>query len=281
MEVFKSIKPVRTYLQKQRSLNKKIGLVPTMGALHEGHLSLLRASLRENNLTVCSIFVNPTQFDNSEDLRLYPRPLDKDLQMLEQEGCDAVFIPQADDIYPSDPIVQLSFGYLEEVLEGKYRQGHFHGVGLVVSKLFNILGPDAAYFGQKDLQQFAIIRQLVEDLSFPVQLRRMPIVREKDGLAMSSRNVRLNEKERETALALYASLQQGKKAMESGMPADEIINDSMKWLESQGVKPQYFSIVDPETMKNVVNHFSEKSVALCVAGFVGPVRLIDNLVIEK
>jgi pantoate--beta-alanine ligase len=280
MEVFNTIKPVQEYLQKQRSLHRSIGLVPTMGALHEGHLSLLKAATAQNNICICSIFVNPTQFNNSEDLRHYPRQVEKDIEMLEQAGCNAVFIPEEGEMYSGKPELTLNFGALETVMEGKFRPGHFNGVGLVVSKLFNIVSPDRAYFGQKDLQQFAVIKRLVQDLSYQLELCREPIVREADGLAMSSRNMRLNEDERVTARALYTSLNRGKDALRSGKSPEEISRENMAWLQDQGVRPEYYEIVDPDTMMPVVNHFNGKPVALCVAGEVGPVRLIDNLVIE-
>ncbi len=281
MEVFNQIEPIQEYLRTQRLMQKSIGLVPTMGALHQGHLSLLGACKRDNDISVCSIFVNPTQFNNPEDLKLYPRHWDKDLSILEQEGCDAVFLPGEEEMYRENPRMSLHFGMLEEVMEGKFRPGHFNGVGLVVSKLFHILSPDKAYFGQKDLQQFAIIRQLVTDMSFQIELICEPIVREADGLAMSSRNMRLNPEERQTATALYASLKRGASALLAGDDPGKIKIDNMQWLEKQGVVPEYFEIVDSETLKPVMNHFEKKLVALCVAGNVGPVRLIDNILIEK
>ena len=280
MEVFNTIKPIQEYLRKQRSLHKSIGLVPTMGALHRGHLSLLHAATSQNDICICSIFVNPTQFNNSEDLKHYPRQVEKDIEMLKQAGCDAVFIPDEGEMYSGKPEMSLDFGSLETVMEGKFRPGHFNGVGLVVAKLFNILMPDRAYFGQKDLQQFAVIKRLVQDLSYQLELCREPIVREEDGLALSSRNMRLNHEEREVARALYASLQRGKAALEGGEPPRKISKENMRWLEMQGVKPEYFEIVDPDTMMPLMNHLTGKPVALCVAGEVGPVRLIDNLVIE-
>ena len=282
MEVFKQIKPIQEYLRKQRFSQKSIGLVPTMGALHDGHLSLLRACRQENDISVCSIFINPAQFNNAEDLKMYPRQYEKDLSMLEQEGCDAVFLPETHEIYGDDKtVVQLGFGELETVMEGKFRPGHFHGVGLIVTKLFHIISPDTAYFGQKDLQQFAIIRQLVKDLSFQVNLSCEPIVREADGLAMSSRNMRLSPEERKKASSLYAALQRGKESLLAGISPSEIIDDNLQWLDKQGIAPEYFEIVDAQTLQPIVNHFDKKSVALCVAGHVGPVRLIDNIVIES
>jgi len=280
MEVFNTIKSIQQYLQQQRSEQKSVGLVPTMGALHKGHLSLLRAAVKENHIALCSIFVNPTQFNNAEDLRHYPRQVETDLSMLEQEGCDAVFLPEEGVMYHEKPILRMDFGPLEHVMEGKFRPGHFNGVGLVVSKLFNILSPDRAYFGQKDLQQFAVIRQLVKDMSYQVELHRQPIIREDDGLAMSSRNMRLSDEDRIVARSLYASLKRGRAAWESGESPDKIRQENMQWLENQGVKPEYFEVVDPDSMMPVLNHFDQKSVALCVAGEVGPVRLIDNIVIE-
>ena len=281
MEVYTEIDPIQEYLRNQRFSGKTIGLVPTMGALHSGHLSLLRACNSENDITVCSIFVNPTQFNNPEDLKLYPRQLDEDLAELEQHGCDAVFLPDETVMYREKPVLSFNFGRLEQVMEGKFRPGHFNGVGIVVAKLFNIINPDRAYFGQKDLQQFAVIQQMVKDLSFGVELHREPIVREPDGLAMSSRNMRLNPQERRMASSLYAALRAGEEALKAGDEPERIKRKCMNWLEDQGVKPEYFEIVDAETLEPVMNDFGKKSVALCVAGMVGPVRLIDNLVIDN
>src|ERR1043165_7630788 len=187
MEIFKEIQSLKAFLSQKRN-SVSIGLVPTMGALHAGHLSLIEASKRENQLTVCSIFVNPAQFNNAKDLEKYPRTLERDLGMLEKAGCDVVFAPDAKMMYEAEPMIKFDFGDLDKILEGEFRPGHFSGVALVVSKFFHIIKPTVAYFGQKDFQQFKVIEKLVKELKFDLQLKPMPIFRESDGLAMSSRN---------------------------------------------------------------------------------------------
>ena len=186
---------------------KTIGLVPTMGALHSGHLSLVELSHSQYDVTVVSIFVNPTQFNNKEDLDKYPRSEESDINLLSKTSCDLVFIPSADEMYASTPLIKLDFGYLENIMEGKFRPGHFNGVGLVVAKLLGLTEPNGAFFGQKDIQQFRVISALVKDLDIPVKLHMAPIVREMSGLAMSSRNERLNDEQKSTASNLFKSLQ--------------------------------------------------------------------------
>ena len=203
MQIFYSINTLQDYLKNQRRKGKSLGFVPTMGALHRGHLSLIEASKAENDLTICSIFVNPTQFNNPQDLAVYPRTLQADCEMLESVKCDVVFAPNAHDMYLTLPNLKFDFGDLERVLEGKFRPGHFNGVGIVVSKLFNIIQPDSAYFGQKDLQQCAIINRLVKDLSYNLKLNICPTQRETDGLAMSSRNRNLTPEQRKNAPEIY------------------------------------------------------------------------------
>jgi pantoate--beta-alanine ligase len=226
--------------------------------------------------------VNPAQFNNQEDLEKYPRNIEKDLEMLEKHGCDVVFMPTTEEMYPKKPVIVMSFGSLESRLEGAFRPGHFAGVGLVVSKLLNIIGPNTAYFGQKDLQQYVIVYQLVNDLSFPVSLHCEPIIRESNGLAMSSRNERLTPEQREIAAALYASLEAGKKAIQADEQTYERISGSMfKWLAGQGVEPEYYEIVDALTMDEVPEGKKPVKLAICVAGYVGGVRLIDNIIIDK
>ncbi|MBA4057837.1 MAG: pantoate--beta-alanine ligase, partial [Marivirga sp.] len=199
MEIFKQIAPLKAFIEGIKKSRKTIGLVPTMGALHQGHISLINASKSRNSVTIATIYVNPTQFNNQSDLLKYPKTLAQDVEMLEKVGCDAVFCPDDGEMYEEKSIITLDFGYLDKVMEGKFRPGHFSGVALVVSKLFNIIQPDAAYFGQKDWQQFAIIRRLVGELKFSLSLFSAPILREPNGLAMSSRNLRLTEKQRENA----------------------------------------------------------------------------------
>ncbi|MTI37996.1 pantoate--beta-alanine ligase, partial [Fulvivirga lutimaris] len=192
MQIFRDISSLQLSLNELKLERKTIGLVPTMGALHDGHAALLKASLAENDVTVCSIFVNPTQFNNDEDLKNYPRTYEEDIEFLKSFECDIVFNPSAEEMYPKSPSLKFNFADLEQSMEGSYRPGHFNGVAIVVSKLFNIVNPDRAYFGQKDLQQYRIISQLVEDLSYNIELRQIPIKRDENGLALSSRNKRLS-----------------------------------------------------------------------------------------
>jgi len=279
MRVFKEIKSLKAFLKDKWNATA-IGLVPTMGALHAGHLSLIEASKGENRLTICSIFINPTQFNNPKDLEKYPRNLEGDLQLLEQAGCDVVFAPDRTEMYPNASIIKFDFGQLDKILEGEYRPGHFSGVALVVSKLFHIVQPNVAYFGQKDFQQFKVIEKLVDELKFDVQLRRMPVFREADGLAMSSRNMRLSEVERKKALVLYESLVEAKKILVKGdslLRAKEFVKH--KWELMASIKLDYFELVDSENL-NLLETVAEKSVLL-IAGFVGEVRLIDNILLNE
>jgi pantoate--beta-alanine ligase len=279
MDVFKEIKPLRAFLKDKWS-TVSIGLVPTMGALHAGHLSLVEASKGENQLTVATIFVNPTQFNNPGDLAKYPRTLERDLTALANAGCDVVFAPEANEMYRQPSTLKFDFGHLDKILEGEFRPGHFSGVGLVVSKLFNIVQPTVAYFGQKDFQQFKIIEKLVEELDFNLQLRRMPIFREADGLAMSSRNERLNSSERKKAIVFYESLQLAKSLLAEGKSVQNVkhlIKQKCELVE--GLKLDYFELANSDNL-TPTETVSDKTVLL-IAGFVGEIRLIDNLVINE
>jgi pantoate--beta-alanine ligase len=263
---------------KKGCSGRTIGFVPTMGALHEGHLSLIHASRNETSITVCSIFVNPAQFNNPSDLQKYPRTLEKDIQMLENAGCDVLFCPEADEIYTSQHIVQFDFGQLDKVMEGQFRPGHFSGVALVVSKLLHIVEPTVAYFGQKDWQQFAIIRQLVKDLSFNVILKNVPIIRESDGLAMSSRNMRLTIDQRKRASILFVTLNESSDLLRKGNSISQVKDFVKKRLvSSPDIRLEYFEVADSENLKLLNNVEESVSPILCIAAFVGDVRLIDNL----
>lgn len=279
MEVFTSIQGLRSFLNQQRSLNKSIGLIPTMGALHEGHISLLNNAKSKNDITVCSVFVNPTQFNNSEDLAKYPRTLEQDCNMLEVAGCSAVFAPSVDEMYPEPPVMTFNFGTLETVMEGASRPGHFNGVGIVVSKLFNIVQADRAYFGQKDLQQVSVIRQLIADLAFPVKLVVCPTVREVSGLAMSSRNQRLSTQEKNQASNIYQILTAAKDALLNDEEVETVREAAIKkFTELPEFTLDYIDIVDIKTLLPVSKINTACSTAICVAAFLGPVRLIDNIV---
>ncbi|MBF9253151.1 pantoate--beta-alanine ligase [Pontibacter sp. 172403-2] len=280
MEVIRQAGAIRSLVQALRCSGKQIGFVPTMGALHQGHLALLRASAGQNDVTICSIFVNPTQFNNSDDYKLYPRTLTQDIELLEAAGCDYLFAPDQEEIYPQQPLLQFSFGPLEAVMEGEHRPGHFNGVATVVSKLFHIVHPHRAYFGQKDLQQVAIVKQLINGLSFDVELVRYPIVREADGLAMSSRNKRLSPEQREVATSLYKALQLAR-AQLLQQPVASIKATVAAYLASiNQLTPEYFEIAHPDTLQPVAEVRDVQEVALCIAAFVGPVRLIDNILVN-
>lgn len=274
------LSPLQTYLKQQKKDGKTLGLVPTMGALHAGHISLIERSRQDNDRTICSIFVNPTQFNNPSDLQKYPRTLEADQLLLEKAGCDAVFAPANEVMYPQPPSLRLDFGRLEQVMEGQFRPGHFNGVGLVVSKLFHLIKPDQAYFGQKDLQQFLIIRQLVNDLSFDLQLVRCPIVREPDGLAMSSRNRRLDPEQRQKAPHIYRALTKAKEMLLAGKPVSAAkMAVQTDFLNQAGLRLEYFEVVDEESLQSVENIREHAQVALCIAAYLGEVRLIDNLLL--
>lgn len=268
------------FLEQKKLIVKSLGFVPTMGALHDGHLALIRESHRENEITVCSIYVNPTQFSNADDLARYPRTIDRDIEMLESVGCNVLFCPSNEEVYPEKSRIKFDFGPLEQVMEGKFRPGHFSGVATVVSKLFNIVQPSKAYFGQKDFQQFKIVECLVQELKFNVQLRCVPIQREKDGLAMSSRNMRLDNEQRKNAIVFYESLQMAKRRLEEGLSMSLVREEIKKHCESKpGVKLEYLELTDTS---NFVQRESVTSKAiLLIAGYVGEVRLIDNLLLNE
>jgi pantoate--beta-alanine ligase len=278
MEIFKEIHPLKAFLKGNRTLGNSIGLVPTMGALHKGHISLIETSKQQNNVTVCSIYVNPTQFNNPDDLLKYPRTFDLDLSLLEKAGCDAVFYPNNEEMYPEKPVVKFDFGELDKVMEGRFRPGHFSGVALVVSKFFNIIQPDNAYFGQKDWQQFAVIQKLVHELKFGLTVHGEPTLRESDGLAMSSRNLRLNETQRKKATVLYAALLSARQDLISGITIEQVKKMVSEKVSSEDVRLEYFEVADSKNLNLLESVKEEKNRAiLCIAAYVGDVRLIDNI----
>ncbi|HEY5825763.1 MAG TPA: pantoate--beta-alanine ligase [Cyclobacteriaceae bacterium] len=282
MEIFKEIGPLRAYLRSQKKGQSTVGLVPTMGALHTGHLTLIKESKAENDLTVCSIYVNPTQFNNASDLAKYPRLLETDSQLLKEAGCDVLFAPENSEMYASPSELKLDFGQLDKILEGKFRPGHFSGVGLVVSKLFNIVRPDKAYFGQKDFQQFAVISKLNEELLFGISLKAVSIVREADGLAMSSRNLRLNTEERKRAIIFYQSLLHAKKQLLGRKSWIAIEDEIKKMCEALSeVKLEYISLADRKNLNPLNNVTSSNQAVILIAGYVGEVRLIDNILLDE
>ncbi len=278
MQIFRDIESLQLSLNKLRLEQKTIGLVPTMGALHNGHAELLKASLQENDVTVCSVFVNPTQFNNQEDLHNYPRTYEQDIEFLKSYGCDIVFCPPVEEMYPKPSQLKFNFGELEQSMEGSYRPGHFNGVAIVVSKLFNIVNPNRAYFGQKDLQQFKIISQLVEDLAFNIELRQIPIKRDESGLAMSSRNKRLSPEGLKSAVRLNESLLAVKESIIDNNDFKKIQKELIDQLALEGIKVEYLEYVSVENLERVENNSSSNSVAVCIAATVDGVRLIDNII---
>lgn len=279
MHIFREIIPLRAYLKDHRSLNSSIGLVPTMGALHPGHLSLVQKSKTENTTTVCSIFLNPTQFNNPFDLAAYPRTLDKDIQMLQEVNCDALFCPATNEMYSEHASLAFDVGPIGRILEGEFRPGHFSGVVLVVSKLLNIVQPQRAYFGQKDFQQFAVIDRLVQDLAFDVTLVCVPIVRESDGLAMSSRNIRLNADERQRSTVLYQCLIHARNGLLAKKSFNDINVEVSDFCFRQQVVLEYLALADRRNMTLLNGICDPRCAVLLIAARVGNIRLIDNLLL--
>ncbi len=277
-KLIKTINEMKKISKSLKLQNKKIGFVPTMGYLHKGHLSLVECSKKENDITVVSIFVNPTQFGENEDFDKYPRDLERDLKLCEDAGVDYVFAPRASEMYPEGYSTYVIMETLTDKLCGKYRPGHFKGVLTVVNKLFNIVQPDNAYFGEKDYQQLIIIKKMVEDLNMNVNVVGCPIVREEDGLAMSSRNKYLSEEERKSALSLSKALFLAKELFEKGETNPQKLKEEMKKLilSYPLVKEiQYIEIVDPITLEE--KQKVEKGDRVLLAVFVGDTRLIDNI----
>ncbi|HTH83545.1 MAG TPA: pantoate--beta-alanine ligase [Mucilaginibacter sp.] len=276
MKIFTTKAELQQHLALLRANGAVIGLVPTMGALHQGHLSLVEQAQQQCSVVVCSIFVNPTQFNDPKDLEIYPRPIQDDIKKLEQAGCDILFNPPVSEMYAGNEKWHLAIGDLEGLLEGKFRPGHYQGVTQVVSKLFNIVMPDAAFFGQKDYQQFLVISKMINLLNMPVKLVMCPIMREADGLAMSSRNIHLSAEERRHALVLSKALNQAKYDFEQGAPLSTIIQRATEMISNEpDVKPAYFELADAGTL-HPANQNTKNIVAL-VAATVGKTRLIDNM----
>jgi len=281
MRIVRSPKIMTEVLKKLKLKDRTIGFVPTMGALHEGHLSLIRKARRENDIVVVSIFVNPTQFGPKEDFKRYPRPIRKDIVSCRKEKVDFIFYPKVKDLYAQGFKTFVTVEQFSNILCGKSRAGHFRGVATVVTKLFNIVNPDIAYFGQKDAQQAIIIKRLVCDLNIPVKIKVMPIIREKDGLALSSRNIYLNQQERKDALVLSRSLNLAKDLLKEGeRDAARIINSMRKLIKQRKpAKIDYISIVDPKDLKPVKRILNGCLIALAV--WMGKTRLIDNIIIKS
>jgi len=280
MQVVKKIGELRNIIKQEKIKGNKIGFVPTMGYLHDGHLSLIKKSKEDNDVTVCSIFVNPTQFGPGEDLDKYPRDIERDMKLLKENKCDILFYPNVKEMYPNGFYTKVTLSILTDKLCGKSRPGHFDGVATVVTKLINIVNPDSAYFGMKDYQQLLVIKRVVEDLNLDVNIVGCPIVRENDGLAMSSRNVYLTEKERESALSLSKSFKLVSQLIEKGIKnPQEIKQEVCKFIETHPfTKIDYVELVDIDTLENL-NELKDKFL-LALAVFVGKARLIDNKIFE-
>lgn len=279
MEIYSTIEDMRAASRAARFGGLRLGLVPTMGALHEGHLSLVRTAKQQCDAVVVSIFVNPLQFAPNEDLANYPRTLERDCESLNKEGVDFVFAPSVEEMYPEQAVTYVTVEDLSEKLCGRSRPGHFRGVTTVVSKLFHIVEPDLAFFGQKDAAQAAIIRRMVRDLNFPVEIIVCPIVRDADGLALSSRNAYLNPQERRSALVLYRALQEVRRRFEQGeRSVARLIETGANVLAQEpGVRPDYLEIVDPDTLDSLRE--IENAALVAVAAFLGNTRLIDNVLL--
>lgn len=277
MKLVHTIQELRAELDIQRKAGKKIGLVPTMGALHEGHASLVRRAVAENDVVVVSDFVNPTQFNDKNDLLKYPRTLEADCELLEKEGAAYVFAPSVEEVYPEPDTRQFSYAPLDTVMEGKYRPGHFNGVCQIVSKLFMMVEPDKAYFGEKDFQQLAIIREMVKQMNFPLEIVGCPIVREADSLALSSRNARLSEEERGQALSISKTLFASKEYAASHTVAEtlQFVEDSI--AASEGLELEYFELVDGLTLQKISSWEETDYAVGCITVYCGEVRLIDNI----
>ena len=276
MEVFTNISDIKKALNKHRSQGETIGFVPTMGALHKGHVSLVEKAVSENDIVVVSIFVNPTQFNDKSDLKNYPRTPDNDVNLLEKSGVHYIFMPTEQEIYPEPDTRVFDFGLLDKVMEGEHRPGHFNGVAQVVSKLFDIVEPHCAYFGQKDFQQLAIIRRMVNLLDLKIEIVPCPIIREIDGLAMSSRNLLLEPAIRECAPQIYKTLSDARNKVNE-LSVKELINWAVTRINSNAnLVVEYFSLVDSETLQPVSNWEDSISIIGCIAVQAGKVRLIDN-----
>jgi pantoate--beta-alanine ligase len=280
MFIFKRVPHIRHWIDSQRKEGRKIGFVPTMGALHHGHLSLVEKSKEKTDLTVVSIFVNPRQFNDREDLKKYPRPIEQDLKMLHQSGVDMIFLPEVEDIYPVGDRNTIDFdpGPAAERMEGKFRPGHFKGMAEVVYRLLMITTPDQLFMGQKDFQQFAIIRKLIHDFQMPIELVMCPTVREANGLAMSSRNVWLSPEAREKAGIIFRVLSSGKMVFEQKGPVQNVRQVALDALRKANFDPEYFEIVNGYTLEPVQSMEDADQIVACCAVKVEGVRLIDNMI---
>lgn len=279
MKVIYTKNELFSLIEGYKKEGKCVGFVPTMGALHNGHLSLVKACKNSCDIAVASVFVNPTQFNDPEDLKRYPRTPEKDAELLKTAGCDLVFMPSVEEIYPEKDTRKFNFGYLETVMEGAKRPGHFNGVGQVVSRLFDIVQPHKAFFGMKDFQQVAVIKNMVNQLKYDIEIIPCPIVREESGLALSSRNALLDEAHKKNAPHIYATLKKARNLV-AGMS----VTDLKKWITEEinnnpYLKTEYVEIVDDTTLKVIENWNEKGTKVVCVAVYAGKIRLIDNIIL--
>ncbi|MEP5614253.1 MAG: pantoate--beta-alanine ligase [Cyclobacteriaceae bacterium] len=282
MRAISAPKEIHEVAQQLRLEGQTIGLVPTMGALHDGHLSLIRQSMEDNDRTIVSIFVNPLQFNKQEDLANYPKSIEDDTIKLAAVKVDYLFVPSAEQFYETKPTLTISFGDLESKLEGEFRPGHFGGVGIVVNKLLNLVQPTRAYFGLKDLQQFMIIRKMVEDLSIPVEILGINTIREASGLAMSSRNRRLSNNGLTVGANIYQGLEKARKEILAGEDLNEVKNRLTSFYSSvEGLEVEYLEILDPSNFGFIERYDQKNELAIFFAGYVENVRLIDNLYLRS
>ena len=283
MEILYTTAELHRYAETCRRAGQRLGLVPTMGALHEGHLQLVRAAAAACEVVIVSIFINPTQFNNAEDFRLYPRLFDADTALLAPAGCTTLFLPSVEEMYPQPGGMRFDFGALEQIMEGAHRPGHFNGVAIVVSKLFHLSQPHQAYFGQKDWQQVAIVRQLVADLSFQMEVISFPTVREADGLAMSSRNRRLSAAARAVAPRLHKALELAAELVRVRQsPPMAVREAAIAHIQAEpAFRVEYFEVANAHTLQPLTEWRTGQAVVLCVAAYLDDVRLIDNVVVEE
>lgn len=277
MKFFSSISDTQKAIAQFRKINKSIGFVPTMGALHQGHLELMKRAKGDNDILVVSIFVNPIQFNNKEDLDKYPRDMEKDIRLLEEVKCDILFSPSAEEMYPEPVNEKYDFGNLEMVMEGAFRPGHFNGVAVVVKRLFGIVKPYKAYFGEKDFQQLAIVRKLTELEQLPVLVVACPTIREADGLAMSSRNKRLTKEERTAAPFLYKALTEAKNQIGKMSPDEVKLRLQNQFADQPLFDLEYFELADENNLQPVSSWDENRNIRGFIAAYIGKVRLIDNI----
>jgi len=281
MKIYRTVAGLQAEVVKLKKDSKVIGFAPTMGALHDGHMSLIKLSHKQCDITVSSIFVNPTQFNDPDDLDKYPRTFDEDRAMLEDHQCDILFYPTIDEIYPNGPLekIDVDLGGIETVLEGEFRPGHFDGVVQVVHRLLDIVQPDKIFMGQKDFQQAAIIRKMITILKMPISLVLCPIIREPHGLAMSSRNERLPKKTRMIAKALYKALKVTKQNIHK-KPLIKLEQEALRSIKKVKFKPEYFKIIDGTTLLPIRHIDDAPFVVACLAAWAGEIRLIDNIILQ-